>query len=932
MQTKIRFSLFVKIVAPLIVLIALTVGISGYRIYQASTERWQSEMDTRLERTALLIASTVDPALLDRVRLPTDLDNDVYSRIAGPMEAAQTAGNVDWIGIYYRQADHLYYWVDTSGTGVGYPFFYPSAAHVAAFADQLPHKVEYTDEFGSYYGFVAPIIVDGAGGPEVLGLVEASLEAESAQLLQRAALQQVWPILAAGIVAAVAVTTAISYLAFLRPIHRLKRGALALAAGELGHTIELRSHDELGDLAATFNQMSARLAQLYLELQEHNRLLEERVATRTVELRSERNRLDTILQNVADGLAFTDPDGRIVLANPAFSQSVRSPLEQLIGRPLEQVFPSKTLAALLQRSLSRPGEVYTATVEPDGPSISAPVYKASACALASEADPTAVLGMPQVQGVVTVLRDITQEAEVDRMKTEFISTVSHELRTPLTSVLGFAKLIGKSFERDVAPKIDAADRRGQQATQRIHENLEIIISEAERLTRLINDVLDIAKMEAGKIEWHVAEVPISAVIRDSVATISTQAEAKGLQVRVEIEPNLPPVRADEDRLVQLVTNLLSNAVKFTDTGGITVRARELVVSENETLDGLGAGAPLIPAGYWLAVGVQDTGVGIQPDRIPQLFQKFKQLSDTMNNRPKGTGLGLAICREIVEHYGGKIWAESAAGGGSTFTFVLPLSTIRAVGMEKVRQRVAEAVPAGSPSSTILVVDDEDNIRQLLGQELGGAGYRVLEAHDGLEALNRARQDHPALIVLDLMMPNMNGLDVLRVLKGDPVTAPIPVMILSVIEDREQGLRLGADEYLTKPLDAERLLRTVAGLLDRAARGEGRKKVLLIDEDAAVVETIGRVLRERGYEVTEAGDGQTALERARQSNPDLIILDAMISKIDNYHVLRALKSEAQEAIVIVLSATASPEEVAEFMKQGADRCGEPGELPGLLDKE
>jgi signal transduction histidine kinase/DNA-binding response OmpR family regulator len=930
---RIRVPLVVKILTPLVVLVALAVGVSGYRIFKTSVDHWQTEMDARLEHVAALVASTVDPNLLQQVQLPTDVDNDVYTQIKRPMDTAVTASNVEWVGIYYRQGDRLYYWVDTSSTGVGYPFFYYTPEHLAAFDDMEQHRVIYTDEFGSYYGYVAPIIVEGDNGPQVIGIVEASLAAESAQLLEQATLNTVLPILIAGIVSAAVVTTLITFLVLQRPLLQLKRGALALAEGDLGHTIPLRSHDELGDLAVTFNQMSAQLASLYGELQDYNKVLEQRVTARTAELQTERNRLDTILQNVADGLVVTDPRGRIVLVNPAFTQILQMAPDQLLGDVLERVFPAKELKAILEACLKQPGDVQTATLQwvvPGARASAVSAYKASASALVRRDVLTG--GTLEVLGVVTVLRDITHETEVDRMKTEFISMVSHELRTPLTSVLGFAKLIGKSFERDIAPKLASDDQRGQQAAGRIHENLDIIVSEAERLTRLINDVLDIAKMEAGKIEWHLSDVALGDVVQTAIATTSSQAEAKGLYIQATVEEGLPLVQADRDRMVQVLANLLSNAIKFTDQGGIEVRVLRLQVAvDGVVVPNIGGESGLLPAGRWVAVSVQDTGIGIPSDSIPEVFQKFKQLGDAMTNRPKGTGLGLAICREIIDHHSGRIWVQSTVGAGSTFTFVLPLAHVHPVALEELRRRVAETLPEPQGGQPVLVVDDEAHIRQLLAQELSNAGYQVLEASDGLEAVNRARRDKPALIILDMMMPQMSGLDVLRVLKGDPATSGIPVLVLSVMEDREQGLRLGADEYLTKPVESDRLLQTIASLLARARRGEGHKKVLVIDEDASAIETIGRVLRERGYEVVEAGDGEAGLEQARRENPDLVILDAMISRMDDYRILKALKAESREreVCVIVLTATASPDEIEELLEHGADGAGGAENLPEML---
>lgn len=920
---NLRVPIFMKIVLPLVILIVLTVGFSAFRAYEKSQVTGQADLNIRLKNIAELSATQADQALLEDIRVPEDINKEGYQIVKEKLLASQIAGNLVWVGLYYREGDYLYYWVDSAESAVGYPFFYGTVNHWTAINEGTSMPVTYTDEYGSYYGYVAPVVFEDAQGQAyVAGLAEAVVGLESTKITEKEALRNFLPSLIGGILIAVGVTVLLTLLVFDGPLQRLKRGALALAGGELGHTIDLRSHDELTDLAETFNLMSARLAELYGQLQGANRDLEARVSMRTTELREERNRLDAILQNIADGLVVTDAAGKIVLVNPVLMQGLGLERESVIGRQLREIVPSEPLLSGVVQALLHPGEVYTVTLPPLrlNPQSMERVYNVSSCALVQRlgyGESPALSSRPG--GVVTVIRDITRETEVDRMKTEFISTVSHELRTPLTSVLGFTKLISKSFERDVAPHMDIGSLKSQQSLRRIQDNLAIIINEAERLTRLINDVLDIAKMEAGKVEWHLSDVAMGNVVESARAAISSQIEAKGLFLDVKCEPGLPTVRADQDRLIQVLTNLLSNSVKFSDCGEILIEARVVRIStEGEVVPPLpGASAHLMP-GSWLAVSVRDQGIGIPADQLSEVFQKFKQLGDMMTNRPKGTGLGLAICKEIVEHHRGYIWVESTLGVGSIFVFALPLETMpapRAVAIEDLRRRLAETFPDGRGGKLVLVVDDEESIRTLLHQELLNAGYRVAEAGNGLEALRQARDENPDLIILDLMMPGINGFDVLSVLKGDAKTAPIPVLILSVLEDRERGLRLGADEYLIKPLDSERLLGTIAGLLERAARGEGRKKVLVIDEDISVVMAIRRVLQERGYEVLEANDGQSGLERARVERPDLIILDGVISRMNDYSVLKALKSdvEAQEALVIVLTATATPEEIATLLE-------------------
>jgi sigma-B regulation protein RsbU (phosphoserine phosphatase) len=282
---QIRAPLFVKIMAPLILLIFLTVGISGYWVYQESTGRWQTEMDTRLVRVANLVASTVDRESLREIRQPTDIDSPAYQQIAGRLEQAVIAANVAWIGIYYREDDHFYYWVDYDYSGVGYPFFYATPAHFAAYTDLQPQPVAYTDEFGSYYGFVAPIIVTNeAGQEEVIGLVEALVDQAARTLLQQDTLSRVLPILLIGSLIAVVLSGLITIILFNQPLRRLQHGTMALAQGRFGYTIKLSSRDELGDLAETFNRMSKQLKQLYQELAERERIQRELEIAQRVQL------------------------------------------------------------------------------------------------------------------------------------------------------------------------------------------------------------------------------------------------------------------------------------------------------------------------------------------------------------------------------------------------------------------------------------------------------------------------------------------------------------------------------------------------------------------------------------------------------------------------------------------------------------------------
>jgi signal transduction histidine kinase/DNA-binding response OmpR family regulator len=461
--------------------------------------------------------------------------------------------------------------------------------------------------------------------------------------------------------------------------------------------------------------------------------------------------------------------------------------------------------------------------------------------------------------------------QADAAKSSFLSTVSHELRTPLTSVLGFAKIIRRRLEERLFPLLPSDDKKIVQTKNQVLENLGVVVSEGERLTKLIDDVLDLAKIEAGKFTWNMGSVSVEEVIDRAVAATASLFEAKKLTLVRTIAPDLPTVTGDSDRLIQVVINLISNAVKFTDEGSITCSA--------ELKDGQ------------IVVGVKDSGIGIAPADQPKVFEKFKQVGDTLTDKPKGTGLGLPICKEIVEYHGGTIWVESAPGQGSTFSFSLPIAAQakldlapvrRSVNIESLVKQLRERVETHQPhDKSILVVDDDPNIRSLLQQELTEAGYKVRLAEDGRKALTLIREETPGLVILDVMMPEMNGFDVAAVLKNDPATMHIPIIILSIVEDKERGFRLGVDRYLTKPIDTASLFHEVDTLLDQ---GKSKKKVMVVDEDASTIRTLTDVLETRGYTVVES-NGSELVSRAVLSKPDIIILNSVLSSDEAVRALR-----------------------------------------------
>jgi signal transduction histidine kinase/DNA-binding response OmpR family regulator len=425
-----------------------------------------------------------------------------------------------------------------------------------------------------------------------------------------------------------------------------------------------------------------------------------------------------------------------------------------------------------------------------------------------------VYQMDEVLGSIVVFHDVTRERELARMKTEFTSTVSHELRTPLTSILGFTKLIERRFRTVIMPKWKSETKKEERAVNQITKNLDVIISESNRLTKLINDVLDISKMEAGKVDWNFIRCDSTDIINQAINATNGLFVAKpSVQLVRDIPDDLPQIVADSDRVVQVVINLISNAVKFTDQGEITVRIEKEWSS--------------------LTVRVQDQGTGISEVDQRVVFDKYKQVGDVITDKPTGTGLGLPISKEIVEVHGGKIWVESTLGEGSTFAFSLPLATAEDTGLHNINiqdlisQLSQSKTVDPAESATILVIDDDVAIREMVTQMMEEAGYDTLEAVDGVHGLEMARRERPDLIILDVMMPRLNGFDCAAAIKGDPHCRHIPILMLTVLQDAQRAYGLGVEAYLTKPFKEDAILREARRLLSQ--RSSQQSVVLLAEE-------------------------------------------------------------------------------------------------------
>ncbi len=448
--------------------------------------------------------------------------------------------------------------------------------------------------------------------------------------------------------------------------------------------------------------------------------------------------------------------------------------------------------------------------------------------------------------------------EADRLKSEFLSNMSHELRTPLNSVMALSQLmlsrgLGKNVEQEA-------------------QFLRIIERNGRHLLNLINDILDLSKIEAGRVQFQLAPLDPHELLTHIVETTRPLAMKKNLGLKVQSDP-VPVIQSDRDKVSQILLNLLSNAVKFTDRGNIDVR--------------------LSAANGRAEFEIRDTGIGIAQRDLEYIFDEFRQVDGSTTRRHEGTGLGLAIARKLSRLLGGDITVQSVPGKGSTFTLSLPLGMAApSAPLEK------NAPPVGTGSKRhILVIDDDPGTGEFLKSHLETAGYRVSVATHGSQGLELAQTIRPFAITLDVFMPEMDGWEVLRSLKSDPRTSGIPVILVTIGADRETGLVLGAAGYLMKPVDRESLLAEI----DRVTHPQKVRRVLVVDDDATTRIALGELLSEIGLQAITASNGEEALRKA--SFADLVILDLLMPDMDGFTVLERLRSrpETRELAVIVLTA-------------------------------
>jgi signal transduction histidine kinase/CheY-like chemotaxis protein len=490
-----------------------------------------------------------------------------------------------------------------------------------------------------------------------------------------------------------------------------------------------------------------------------------------------------------------------------------------------------------------------------------------------------------------VFRELEQKSReleiASQHKSEFLASMSHELRTPLNAVIGFSDVL--------------LDRMFGELNERQDEYVRDIRDSGHHLLELINEILDLSRVEAGQMELDLDPVSLADLIENGVAMVRERAARHGISLASDVESTLGTAQADERKLKQVVLNLLTNAVKFTPDGGsVKVEARRV--------------------GGEAHVSVRDTGIGVPPEEHERIFEAFQRGGRTARTTTEGTGLGLTLSKRIVDLHGGRLWMESEPGVGSTFSFAIPLEPAVLAPAEPIGE--AEAATHGS----VLVVEDDDRSAALLRVYLENAGYAVAVARDGVEGLELARSLEPAAVILDVLLPRLNGWEVLAQLKDDPATSAIPVVIVSMIDEQGAGFALGAAEYLVKPVERATLLDALARCV--VARRDCRTLVA-IDDDPVDLDLLEAVLAPQGWDVLRAAGGEEGVRLVRRVRPAVVVLDLLMPEVDGFEVVERLRAdpEVNAVPIVVLTSKDMTRADHERLAGQISYIAQKGTLPG-----
>ncbi len=659
--------------------------------------------------------------------------------------------------------------------------------------------------------------------------------------------------------AAVLATILLTFVILRSIVPRLRRliGAIeGLGTGDLTVEIPPPASDEIGAMARTLSLFRS-------SLEERNRL--------SAESEQQRKTIQAAIATISEGFVLYGPDDRIVLCNEQF-RSIYPGLADIVhpGARFRDILDAVVARKLIDLGdTDADGWIADRVARHAAPAGSAEYSYGGRWVRISER-------RTHDGGTVAVYSDITelklrnldlelareQADAANRTKSQFLANMSHELRTPLNAIIGYAEIL----------QDDAADSGREESIP----DLQKIEAAGRHLLGLINDILDLSKIEAGRMDVFIEDVAIAVIVDEVRAIVLPLAARNGNRFEVVAAADIGSLRTDRTKLKQSLLNLLSNAAKFTKDGCLTL-AIERIAQE---------GRPMV------RFAVRDTGIGMDTEQMGRIFEAFSQADASTTKKYGGTGLGLAITRHFCLLLGGNVTATSRPGEGSTFEIILPDQP------DVVAATVPKFTGAANGAITVLVVDDEPTAHDLLTASLAREGYRVAHASNGEEALALAREIHPDVVTLDVIMPKVDGWSVLTALKADPELCDIPVVMVTMLPDRGMGLSLGADEFVTKPVDRARL----SALLRRLVRRAGT--VLLVEDDPVSRAIVRHSVEKLGLTAAEAENGRVALEwLLHHPAPDTVLLDLMMPEMDGFAFLDVFREREawREIPVIVLTA-------------------------------
>jgi PAS domain S-box-containing protein len=592
-----------------------------------------------------------------------------------------------------------------------------------------------------------------------------------------------------------------------------------------------------------------------------------------------------------------DPQFRITRFNPAFESLSGRSADKVIGECLEILFPPTLVESSMERIketlsgnrwegveitiLHIDGSVRTvlwnsaAIFGPDGNTVVATIAQGHDITNRKRAEAKLLEVNCHLEDATARANEMAVRADAANVaKSDFLANMSHELRTPLNAVIGFSEGL---LERANIHPLNAHQK----------DRLEKIKTSGEHLLRMINGILDIAKAESGKIDLQITTFDVEPVVREVGEMAESLAKDKpAVRFTVDLEGHLPPITSDRDKIRQIFANLLSNAIKFTERGSITLRVRRNNGS--------------------LVLSIEDTGAGIPARCLDRLFDRFYEVKQEMRCPPKGTGLGLAISKAFATVLNGTLTVESVEGQGSTFTLTVPLMLDRRKTVD--RRRVVErasaprrSLPQGQEQPRVLCIEGNPENLVLLNDCLAEAGYQVVRAADGIEGFRLATSEHPQAIILDVMLPDHDGWELLYRLKNDPATSDIPVIIATGLEEQRLGLFLGADEYLVKPFAKSQLLQTIERVtLDPKPSG---LNVAVVDDDPSILRLAAEILENKNYTVWTFESGEAFLASLPTQRPDAVIVDLLMPHMDGFQLIDTLRKHpaCEDLPVVVMTA-------------------------------